>query len=132
MAGLLKGLLIEQTKSRPAKKQRQRIGGVQKRGSDPGNTWGTGPIAAEHGEDIDDFYRCHFNPYLNVHRPFGQPERITDEAGKTKYVYRRYATPWEVLRELTLALPEGESYLKPEYSIEKLDRIGQNQSGRIP
>src|SRR5450759_1039464 len=52
-------------------------------------------IAAAHAEDVDRFYQRHFNPYLNFHRPCGQPERIVDERGKEKYVYRRYATPWE-------------------------------------
>ena len=51
-----------------------------------------------------------------------------DERGKEKYVYRRYATPWETLRELSRALPKASSYLKPELSIQSLDRIAAAQS----
>lgn len=65
---------------------------------------------------------------MNFHRPCGQPELVTGAGGKQKYVYRRYATPWEVLRELTSALPEGQSYLKPGHSIQSLDQIAAAQS----
>ena len=74
------------------------------------------------------FYQSYFNPYLNFHRPCGQPELVTGSGGKQKYVYRRYATPWEVLRELTSALPKGQSYLKPGYSIQTLDQIAAADS----
>lgn len=48
-----------------------------------------------------------------------------DERGKAKFVYRRYATPWETLRKLSRALPKASSYLKPEFSIQGLDRIAK-------
>ena len=51
-----------------------------------------------------------------------------DERGKEKSVYRRYATPWETLCELSRALPEGESYLKAELSVQALDLIAKTQS----
>ena len=44
------------------------------------------------------------------------------------YVYRRYATPWEVLRGLTSTLPEGQSYLKPAVSIQASDQFARTQS----
>ncbi len=84
---------------------------------------GYGYIAQAHAKAIHAFYQRDFNPYLNFHRPCGQPERITDAKGKEQFVYRRYATPWETLRSLSQALPEGQTYLKPPLSIEKLDRI---------
>ena len=65
-SGLLRRLLIEQAKSRSRKHM------------------GFGHIAAEHAEDIGRFYRRYFNPYLNFHRPCGQPERMVDERGKEK------------------------------------------------
>jgi hypothetical protein len=43
-------------------------------------------------EQIQAFYQRSFNPYMNFHRPCGQPEPITDARGKEKFVYRRYAT----------------------------------------
>ena len=81
-----------------------------------------------HAEDIHAFYGIHFNPYLNFHRPCGQPERITDPRGKEKFIYKRYATPWETLRTLEQALPPGQSYLKPAVSVPELDRIAQAHS----
>ncbi len=127
VAGLLKRLLIEQTKSRP---RRSNDNGLveSKNGAVIRKHMGYGYIAQGHAEDIDAFYRRSFNPYLNFHRPCGQPDRITDARGKEKFVYRRYATPWETLRELSHALPEGSSYLKSECSIESLNRIANAHS----
>jgi transposase InsO family protein len=127
VAGLLKDLLIEQTKSRP--RHSNDNGLVEsKNGAVIRKHMGYGYVAAAHAADIGRFYQRHFNPYLNFHRPCGQPERIVDERGKEKYVYRRYATPWETLRELSRALPKASSYLKPELSIQNLDRIAAAQS----
>jgi hypothetical protein len=127
VSGLLKRLLIEQTKSRP---RRSNDNGLveSKNGAVIRKHMGYGYIAAEHAEDIMMFYQHHFNPYLNFHRPCGQPELILDPRGKHKYVYRRYATPWEVLRELLPAAPENQSYLKPGLSIQALDQTAQAHS----
>ncbi len=62
---------------------------------------------------IQAFYETYFNPYLNFHRPSGQPELITDAKGKTKRVYRRYAKPWATFEKLENA---GQ-YLKPGESL---------------
>ena len=127
VSGLLQDLLIEQTKSRP--RHSNDNGLVEsKNGAVIRKHLGYGYIAAEHAPDIHAFYQRHFNPYLNFHRPCGQPERIVDERGKEKYVYRRYATPWETLRELSRAVPKASSYLKPELSIQSLDRIAAAHS----
>ena len=127
VAGLLKRLLIEQTKSRP---RRSNDNGLveSKNGAVIRKHMGYGYIAQTHAEDLDAFYRRTFNPYLNFHRPCGQPDRIADARGKDKFVYRRYATPWETLRALCQALPEEQSYLKPDLSIENLDRIANLHS----
>lgn len=128
VSGILKNLLIEQTKSRA---RRSNDNGLveSKNGAVIRKHMGYGYIAAGHAPDIDAFYQRHFNPYLNFHRPCGQPERRVDARGKQKYVYRRYATPWEVLRELECALPEGQPrYLKPTVSIPALDRTAKAHS----
>jgi hypothetical protein len=127
VAGLLKELLIEQTKSRP---RRSNDNGLveSKNGAVIRKHMGYGYIAAAHAPEIHSFYQQWFNPYLNFHRPCGQPERIVNEKGKEKYVYRRYATPWEVLRDLTLALPKDQSYLKPTRSIASLDQTANAYS----
>jgi transposase InsO family protein len=127
VSGLLRDLLIEQTKSR-ARNSNDNGLVESKNGAVIRKHMGYGYIAAEHAEDIHAFYRIHFNPYLNFHRPCGQPERIVDQRGKEKFVYKRYATPWETLRTLEQALPPGRSYLKPGVSIEGLGRIAQTCS----
>jgi transposase InsO family protein len=122
VSGLLERLLIAQTKSRP--RHSNDNGLVEsKNGAVIRKHMGYGYIAAAHAADIDRFYQRYFNPYLNFHRPCGQPERITDERGKEKYVYRRYATPWETLRDLSRATPDALGHLRPELSIQGLERI---------
>ena len=79
---------------------------------------GHGHIAAAHAEAINKFYREHFNPYLNFHRPCGVPEVVTEAKGKQRRVYRWYATPWEILRQV----PDLARYLKPELTVEALNR----------
>lgn len=127
VSGLLKRLLIEQTKSRP---RRSNDNGLveSKNGAVIRKHMGYGYIAAAHAEDIHQFYQNHLNPYLNFHRPCGQPERIADERGKEKCVYRRYATPWETLRELACAAPDPSAYLRPEFSLQKLDGMASRHS----
>ena len=65
-----------------------------------------------------------FNPYLNFHRPCGQPEIESNAKGKQKRVYRHYQTPWESFEKL----PEAASYLKPGHTLEALGRIAQAES----
>jgi hypothetical protein len=118
VAAMLDKLLIEQTKSRP---RRSNDNGLveAKNGAVIRKHIGYGHIAASHAEPIEDFYERHFNRYLNFHRPCGQPEIVTDGKGKQKRIYRRYATPWEVLQ----GLPEAQTYLKPGQSLEALRKI---------
>ncbi len=124
VAGLLRDLLIEQTKSRARKSNDNGL--VEcKNGAVIRKHMGYGYIATAHAPDIHAFYQRHFNPYLNFHRPCGQPERIVDQRGKEKFIYKHYATPWETLRRLERALPPGQSFLRPEVSIESLDRMAQ-------
>ena len=85
---------------------------------------GFGYIAAAHAEAINEFYREHFNPYLNFHRPCGVPERVTESKGKQRKVYRWYATPWEILRQV----PDLARYLKPERTVEELNRRAARSS----
>ena len=105
---LLNKLLIEQTKSRP--RHSNDNGLVEsKNGAVIRKHMGYTYIAAPHAGRIQRFYQQHFNPYLNFHRPCGQPEIKTDAKGKQKRVYRHYQTPWESFEKL----PEAASYLKP-------------------
>ena len=117
VAGLLNKLLVEQTKSRPRHSNDNGL-------AESKNGWvirkhiGYGHIASLHAEAFDRFYREHFNPYLNFHRPCGVPELVTNAKGQQKRVYRWYATPWEILRQL----PDLARHLRPECPIEQLSR----------
>jgi transposase InsO family protein len=126
VAELLNKLLVEQTKSRP--RHSNDNGLVEsKNGAVVRKHMGYIHIAAEHAEAIERFYEEHLNPYLNFHRPCGQPELVTSSKGKQKRVYRWYATPWEMLRRL----PGVAGYLKPDLTIEALDRAAGAQSDTV-
>jgi hypothetical protein len=123
VAHLLNKLLIEHTKSRP--RHSNDNGLVEsKNGAVIRKHMGYGYIAAPRAAMIQQFYRQHMNPYLNFHRPCGQPEIHTDAKGKQRRVYRRYATPWETFQ----ALPEPEQYLKPGQALEQLEQMAQAES----
>ena len=99
VAALLNKLLVEQTKSRP--RHSNDNGLVEaKNGAVIRKHMGYGHIESRHAEAIEEFFEQHMNPYLNYHRPCGVPEVITNPKGKQRRVYRWYATPWEILRQL--------------------------------
>ncbi len=123
VAHLLNKLLIEQTKSRPGHSNHNGLV-ESKNGAVVRKHMGYGHIAAPHAAAIGAFYERYFNPYLNFHRPCGVAEEGSDAKGKVKRVYRRYWTPWEILREL----PEMAKYLKEDVSIQELERRAGAQS----
>jgi hypothetical protein len=65
-----------------------------------------------------------FNPYLNYHRPCGVPEEITNAKGKRRRVYRWYATPWEILRQL----PDLARRLRPGTTPADLEKLAGAES----
>src|SRR5207302_10447962 len=85
---------------------------------------GYGHIAAEHAQAIGVFYKEDLNPYLNFHRPCGVPEIIENAKGKQRRIYRWYATPWEILRQL----PDLARHLRPEVTVEALNRKAASSS----
>jgi transposase InsO family protein len=123
VAKLLNKLLVEQTKSRP--RHSNDNGLVETK-----NGWvirkhiGYGHIASAHAEAFDRFYREQFNPYLNFHRPCGVPEMTVTAKGKQKRVYRWYATPWEILRQL----PGLAGFLRADLTIDQLAASARTQS----
>ena len=117
VAKLLNKLLIEQTKSRPRHANDNGLA-ESKNGAVVRKHMGYGHIAAPHAAAIEAFYEQYFNPYLNFHRPCGVPELAVNAKGKEKRVYRWYATPWEILRQL----PGVAGYLRPDVTIAELDR----------
>jgi transposase InsO family protein len=117
VAKLLNKLLIEQTKSRP--RHSNDNGLVEaKNGAVVRKHMGYTHIAAPHARAIEAFYEEHFNPYLNFHRPCGVPELVVNAKGKSERVYRWYATPWEILRQI----PGLAGHLKPDVTTQDLER----------
>ena len=123
VAQLLNKLLVEQTKSRPRHSNDNGLAETK-------NGWvirkhiGYGHIASTHAEAFDQFYRRHFNPYLNFHRPCGVPELTVTAKGKQKRHYRWYATPWEILRQL----PGLPGFLGAELTADQLQQTAQAKS----
>jgi transposase InsO family protein len=123
VAGLLEKLFIEQTKSRAYHCGDN--GMVEaKNGAVVRKHIGFGYIDAKHAEAIDRFHREHLNPYVNFHRPSAVPKILTAANGKRRRVYLRWATPFEMFREL----PHCEKYLRPQITLAELDRHAQSQT----
>ena len=85
---------------------------------------GFGYIDAQHAEAVDQFHREHLNPYVNFPRPCAIPKIVTAANGKRRRIYLRWATPFEMFREL----PQCAKYLRPRVTLAELDRFSQSQS----
>jgi transposase InsO family protein len=123
VAKLLNKLLIEQTKSRPRHCNDNGLAEA-KNGAVVRKHMGYTHIPALHAAAIETFYEGYFNPYLNFHRPCGVPEEVVNAKGKTRRVYRWYATPWEILRQL----PGLAGHLKGDVTIAELEQRARTQS----
>jgi hypothetical protein len=123
VAKLLNKLLIEQTKSRPRHSNDNGLAEA-KNGAVVRKHMGYTHIPAPHAEAIEAFYERYFNPYLNFHRPCGVPEEVVNAKGKTKRVYRWYATPWEILRQL----PGLSGHLKADVTMDELELQARAQT----
>ena len=123
VARLLDKLLIEQTKSRA---HHSGDNGLveSKNGAVIRKHIGYGYIDAQHAQAMDQFHRQHLNPYVNFHRPCAVPKVITEANGKRRRVYLRWATPFEMFREL----PGCETHLRPQATLAELDRFAQTHS----
>jgi hypothetical protein len=118
VAKLLNKLLIEQTKSRPRRSNDNGLLGESKDRTVVRKHMGYTHIAALHAEEMEVFYERYLNHYLNFHRPCGVPQKVTNANGRVKRVYRWYATPWKILRQL----PDLAKYLKDGVTIQDLER----------
>ena len=123
VAGLLEKLFIEQTKSRAYHCGDNGLVEA-KNGAVVRKHIGFGYIDAKHAEAVDQFHREHLNPYVNFHRPSAVPKILTAANGKRRRVYLRWATPFELFREL----PGCEKYLQPHVTLAELDRFAQSQT----
>jgi hypothetical protein len=61
---------------------------------------------------------------VNFHRPCAIPKILTAANGKRRRIYLRWATPFEMFREL----PGCEQHLRPGVTLAELDRLAQSQS----
>lgn len=123
VAKLLNKLLIEQTKSRPRHSNDNGLAEA-KNGAVVRKHMGYNYIAPPHAAAIEAFYEEHFNPYLNFHRPCGVPEQTVNRKGKVTRVYRWYATPWEILRQL----PDLARKLRPGVTVADLEGQARRKS----
>lgn len=120
---LLQKLLVEQTKSRPHHSNDNGLVEA-KNGAVVRKHLGHWHIASEHAAAITQFYGEFLNPYLNFHRPCAVPEIVTGAKGKQRRVYRWYATPWQILRQL----PDVARSLKAGVTVEALDQQARTHS----
>lgn len=84
---------------------------------------GYGYIDAQHATAITEFYRDQLNPYVNFHRPCAVPEQRLLGNGRIQRVYRRWATPWELLQ----AVPRLQEVLRPGVTVEALQALAAEQ-----
>ena len=123
VAALLKKMLIEQTKSRPRRSNDNAL--VEgKNGSVIRKHMGYIHIPGRYAPTINEFYKNHFNIYINYHRPCGYATTTVDRRGKEKKKYDIYETPYEHFKKL----PNATSYLREGITFEDLDKIAFAQS----
>lgn len=123
VAKLLNKLLIEQTKSRSGRTNDNAL--VEgKNGSVIRKHMGYWHIEQRHAPLINEFYREHFNVYLNFHRPCGFATVTVDEKGKRSKKYETYQTPHERLK----SLKDAALYLREGVTLEILDKVARRKT----
>lgn len=123
VAKLLTKLLAEQTKSRSGRTNDNAL--VEgKNGSVIRKHMGYWHIERKHAPVIDQFYREHFDAYLNFHRPCAFATVTIDEKGRRRKKYETYQTPYERLR---LIRGVGK-HLREGVTLQALDKIAARQS----
>ena len=123
VAKLLEKLLVEQTKSRA---HRSGDNGLveTKNGSVIRKHIGFAHISTAHAEAVDRFHCQYLNPYLNLHRPCAVPEVVTQPNGKRRRVYKRWATPLELFKQVS----DCETYLRAGVTLGQLTDLAAQQS----
>lgn len=123
IATLLNKLLVEQTKSRSGRTNDNAL--VEgKNGSVIRKHMGHWHIEQKHAPEINQFYREHFNEYLNFHRPCAFATITVDEKGRRRKKYETYQTPYERLKSIKGAA----KYLREGVSLKTLDAIAARQT----
>lgn len=126
VAKMLNKLLIELTKSRSRQTNDNAL--VESKNGSVIRKWlGYCYIPQKHAPIINDFFKNHFIPYVNYHRPCHYPViTVNEKTGKRhkKYPYDNMMTPYEKFR----SLPKAEQYLKSEISFSELDALAKNET----
>lgn len=123
VARLLNKLLIDQTRSR-ARHCNDNALVEGKNGSIIRKQMGYMHIPQRYAAALNEFYKNHFNAYLNYHRPCGFATERISEKGKIKKVYDVYRTPFEAL----LTHPRAPEFLKEGITLERLNIIAYEKS----
>lgn len=123
VAGLLRKLLIEQTKSR-ARRSNDNGLAETKNGAVVRKLFGYSHIPQNAASIMDAFNRAHLDVYLNYHRPCGFATVTVDHRGKEKKKYDVYQTPFEKLRSLDSWI----QHLKPDVKPSSLENIASAMS----
>ena len=123
VAGLLNKLTIEQTKSRSRRTNDNALV-ESKNGAVIRKYMGFAHIPKKHSTLINTFYRDHMDVYLNFHRPCGFSTDKIDVRGKIVKKYDIYMTPFEKLK----SIHNVEQYLKPDVTIQRLEKIMRKES----
>lgn len=123
VANILNRLIIHQTKSRSRHCNDNALV-ESKNGSVIRKHMGYSHIPQTYAQDINEFYRQFFNPYLNFHRPCGFATTIVDDRGKEKKKYDVYLTPYAKLKTLN----NWTRYLAPGRTAKELDETNISHS----
>ena len=120
VAQLLEKLRVELTKSRPRHSNDNALA-ESKNGTVIRKHFGYSHIPGKWAQQLNDFHREYFNPYINFHRPCLFPVPHIDKKGKVKkrYPYEEMNTPYDKLK----SLPKSDKFLKPGITFEQLDAI---------
>lgn len=125
VAEMLNKLLIRLTKSRPRHSNDNALVET-KNGSIIRKHIGYNHIPRNNADLLNEFYDKYFNDYLNYHRPCAFAKTTINSKGKEMKTYPKenYMTPYEKLKSINNA----QQYLKPEITLEQLDKIAYDKS----
>lgn len=123
VAEMLNRMFIKQTKSR-ARKSNDNALAECKNGSVIRKHIGYRHIPKKYAGAINEFYKEHFNVYVNYHRPSGFATDIMDAKGKIKKKYDKYMMPYEKF----LSLENPEQYLKEEITLQMIQDTAKEKS----
>lgn len=123
VAAMLEKLRVAQTKSRA--RESGDNGLVEgKNGAVIRKYMGHAHIPRRHAPAIMEFYRTHFNPFVNYHRFSAFPDEEVSAKGKIVKKYRTYLTPCMKL----CSIPNTKEYLREGVTVETLMREAQKKT----